>query len=158
MSDKQSILMSIHPEYAQRIFSGKKQIELRKTLSRQLLLPYKVYLYATKSGLPVNDIKQGCIVGDFVCDGVYRLVPMPERVGLVAYCIKNWHDGSLTQITQEWLDATTLTAEELEKYGNGKTIYGYRIYSPYKYVVPAALSKDRTAPQSWCYIKGVPWR
>ena len=42
-----SILMSIHPKYCFLIASGKKTIEIRKTIPK-LETPFKVYVYCTK--------------------------------------------------------------------------------------------------------------
>lgn len=54
-----SILLSINPKWAEKILSGEKTIEVRKTAP---ITPCKVYLYATK---PICRV-----VGEFVCGGV----------------------------------------------------------------------------------------
>lgn len=41
----QTILMSIHPKWCEKIFSGEKTIEVRKTAPKP---PFKVYIYCTK--------------------------------------------------------------------------------------------------------------
>ena len=42
-----AILMSIHPKWCEKIFSGEKTIEVRKTAPK-LETPFKVYVYCTK--------------------------------------------------------------------------------------------------------------
>ena len=53
-----AILMSIKPEWCEKIFSGEKTVEVRKTAPK-LELPFKVYVYQTK---------EGKVVGEFVYD------------------------------------------------------------------------------------------
>ena len=53
-----AILISIKPEWCDKIFSGEKTVEVRK-VAPKLKPPFKVYVYQTK---------EGKVVGEFVYD------------------------------------------------------------------------------------------
>jgi len=81
-----AILMSIQPKWIEKIISGEKIIEVRKTAPKET--PFKVYVYCTKSGKQLNmpvdlqkdldetgswdcinsPIGNGKIVAEFVCE------------------------------------------------------------------------------------------
>lgn len=70
-----AILMSIKPEWCNKIFSGEKTIEVIKPAPK-LKPPFKVYVYQTKSRLGNKIVNEalnavygsGKVVGEFVCD------------------------------------------------------------------------------------------
>ena len=87
---RKAVLISIKPEWCERIASKRKTIELRKTKPK-LKTPFKVYIYCTK-GAPYLNRKNGVcyleekdtlggrgpglyqrlsgtVIGEFVCDG-----------------------------------------------------------------------------------------
>ena len=45
-----TIMMSIHPKWVEKIISGEKTIEVRKTAPKEV--PFKVYIYCTKQRFP----------------------------------------------------------------------------------------------------------
>ena len=55
-----AILMSIKPEWVEKILNGEKTIEIRKTMPK-CELPRKVYIYCTKQGRPL-------VYGDVQCN------------------------------------------------------------------------------------------
>lgn len=59
------VVLSINPNWAELILSGKKTLELRKSRPK-LEYPYKVYLYET-----INMNGSGKIVGEFICTGTH---------------------------------------------------------------------------------------
>lgn len=87
------ILMSIHPEWCEKIFNGEKTIEVRKTRPK-LEPPFEVYVYCTRSRLHLykspnngevfldringymgDDYDRyltGKVIGTFVCDKVEK--------------------------------------------------------------------------------------
>lgn len=87
----QSILISIKPEYCKLIASGKKTLEIRKSIPKSQP-PFKCYIYCTKGGIgksldnslviAFNDkneavdvtdtIGNGKVIGEFVCDQFYE--------------------------------------------------------------------------------------
>lgn len=87
------ILMSIHPEWCEKIFNGEKTIEVRKTRPK-LEPPFEVYVYCTRSRIHlykspnngevfldrINEYMgddydrylTGKVIGTFVCDKVEK--------------------------------------------------------------------------------------
>lgn len=47
MSKKKAVLLSVQPKWCERIASGKKTVEVRKT-APQIATPFKCYIYCTK--------------------------------------------------------------------------------------------------------------
>lgn len=74
-----AVLMSIHPNWCEKIFNGEKTIEVRKTAPK-LETPFKVYVYQTKhkgDKSIVNDVPNGVygggkVIGSFVCNRVEK--------------------------------------------------------------------------------------
>lgn len=81
-----AILMSIKPKWCEKIFSGEKTIEVRKTTPK-LETPFKAYIYQTKkpvevwlngTGRHISEYDKTCwyndgsgkVIGEFICDKV----------------------------------------------------------------------------------------
>ncbi len=165
-----AVMLSIRPEWCEKIVSGRKRMELRKTKPK-LELPFKCYIYCTK-GFPMlwkdgkkvfiadskyewlhftPDPLNGRVIGEFVCDAILSRCEMAnadlaEQVALVR-------------------------REEILKYSNGKEVFGWHISQLQIYDTPKELSEflvedNRTfdcpgivamkrPPQSWCYVEGM---
>lgn len=161
------VLISIHPKWCELIFNGQKTIEVRKT--RPLIdMPFKVFVYETKAQF-VKSIRGACttfgygrgkVIGSFVCDKVYKIVPDGEY----------YSDGY--DIDDDRLAETCLTREQLREYGKGVTLYGWHITEPKLFDKPKELSEFRKVclngkcsdciyeeckitrpPQSWQYVE-----
>jgi len=158
-----AVMLSIRPKWCEKIASGEKTIEVRKTRPK-LDTPFKVYIYCTQSGVaPGAWGKQGKVIGEFTCDRIYWLAPLnhaPEDVEQQA----------------------CLTREEIVRYLKGVG-YGYHISDLRIYDQPRELTEFRRAcpndlycescamysnnngicnngalplrhpPQSWCYVE-----
>ena len=154
---EKAVLLSVHPQWCERIADGGKTIEVRKTKPK-LDTPFKVYIYCTadrrksisdtyipktplfmKNGMAKSSVGKedglpwklanGKVIGEFVCK-----------------CISEWHVDPQTKgyfITSEELTATCLTYEQLHEYGNGKTLYGWHISNLVIYDEPRELSEFR---------------
>ena len=80
-----SVLISIRPEWVEKIVNGEKTIEVRKSAPKEL--PFKAYIYCTKDRknlLPIEHGKVlqkvnfwentdayygfGKVIGEFICD------------------------------------------------------------------------------------------
>lgn len=166
-----SILQSIKPQYCELIASGKKTIEVRKTRPK-LDVPFKVYVYCTKSCKPIylNDdenetLLNGKVIGEYVCDEIQEIT----ADNLVALYFNN--------PTNE----TRLTDFEMRKYANGKNLFLWHISDLVIYDKPKELGEFYKAcnkpkgtdcsicrdnreqscwqlthpPQSWCYVEGL---
>ena len=74
-----SVLISIQPKWVEKIASGKKTIEVRKSKPK-IETPFKCYIYATKSGdrivlkndkvFEISKAITGKVIGEFVCDKI----------------------------------------------------------------------------------------
>lgn len=134
-----SVLISIHPKWAEKIASGEKTIEVRKTAPKEV--PFKCYIYESRNGghrckhcnekdscysyAPKN---VGCyngrgkVIGEFICNNASEL-------DYVYY----WNNG--------YEFATCLTYRQVADYGKGKTLYGWHISDLKIYDKPRELSE-----------------
>ena len=173
-----SVLIAIRPQWVEKIASGQKTIEVRKTAPKEV--PFKAYIYESRNGghrckhcnekdscysyAPKN---VGCyngrgkVIGEFICNNASEL-------DYVYY----WNNG--------YEFATCLTYRQVADYGKGKTLYGWHISDLKIYDKPKELSEFRKpckinlpmcdrceyystwsgrcenitrAPQSWQYIE-----
>lgn len=158
-----AVMLSIRPKWCEKIASGEKTIEVRKTRPK-LETPFKCYIYCTQGGVALGALrKHGKVIGEFTCDRIYWLAPLnhaPEDVEQQA----------------------CLTREEIVRYLKGVG-YGYHISDLRIYDQPRELTEFRRAcpndlycescamysnnngicnngalplrhpPQSWCYVE-----
>ena len=125
-----AVMLSVRPKWCEKIASGKKTIEVRKTRPK-MNTPFKCYIYCSQG----NDARRlrgswGKVIGEFTCDQIYELAPLnhtPDDVEKQA----------------------CLTREEIVNYLKG-TGYGWHIVNLKKYDAPRELSEFRRAcPNSW---------
>ena len=85
----------------------------------------------------------GTVIGSFVCDKVYKIVPDGEYYS-------NGYD-----IDDDMLSETCLGRGYLTGYGLGYTLYGWHITAPTLFDKPRELSEFgiARAPMSWCYVE-----
>ena len=171
-----AVLISIRPEWVEKIARGEKTVEVRKTRPK-LETPFKCHIYCTmdhpyisiscgeldKLNYRANTVGRcnGKVIGEFTCDRIYELAPLnhaPDDVEKQA----------------------CLTREEIVNYLKG-TGYGWHISKLQIYDTPKPLSAfkglckievgcgecpyynytkmecdGRTIkrpPQSWCYVE-----
>lgn len=188
-----SVMISIKPKWCEMIARGQKTIEVRKSRPK-LEVPFKCYIYCTKADQRLVDIirdgdenygeiyygkpvfikaekgsvcdmygKRQKVIGEFVCD--YILEITPDTYGHHEYFISD-----------DDLNASCLTTNDLWGYANGKTLYGWHISDLVIYDNPRELldfssgssrltfaeTKDgfpwkwsgmTRPPQSWCYVE-----
>ena len=176
-----SVLISIQPKWCELIASGKKTVEVRKTVPK-LEPPFKCYIYCTnkkpylvwgdvfdggsfnnefthisgynrKAAEEIWGVFNGKVIGEFVCDKVFDIcIEMSSPDDLPGYPFP----------------CTCLTDKEILQYlGNGKTGYGWHISDLVIYDEPKPLSDFNHCgvnyhfnppitrpPQSWCYVEG----
>lgn len=171
-----AVLISIRPQWCQKIASGEKTIEVRKTRPK-LETPFKCYIYCTIDGIKkmpkdyiAESVERGKIIGEFTCDQIF-----PVNV---------FDNGSIQNWLFEHMERSCLTYEELADYiGNGKTGHGWHISGMLIYDQPRELTAFRRLcpndlyceacamysnnngicnngalplrrpPQSWCYAE-----
>lgn len=136
-----AIIISLHPEWWERMKAGEKLLEIRKTRPRGNG-PYTVLVYVT-GGVGV--------VGEFVCDCFYKLDTVPE---ISAWALPPQETGTPYNLEK----ASCLTRKQLKAYAgdNGKPLWGWHITQLKEYAKTLSLPEVgmKKAPQSWCYLGG----
>lgn len=157
-----SVLISIRPQWCEKIASGKKTIEVRKTAPKEV--PFKAYIYCTKTknkwslcdyeGAYENSkgevvYAQQHVIGEFICNNVDE------------YTFSHYEaEYRVTHVEQ---DAMCLNQPELIRYGKGETLYGWHIFDLKIYDKPKELSEFKIScnRKNLCYscnrFTGKPW-
>lgn len=142
-----AVLLSIRPEWCQKIFGGEKTIEVRKTVPN-LETPFTVYVYQTKIKFKVKNWQEnfqsivftpnggveegnGKVIGSFVCDRVFELQISGDDCG------NYWHEWDDEGDIQDMC----LSYEELETYLGKSVGYGWHISDLKIYDKPRELSE-----------------
>lgn len=157
-----AVLISLRPEWCEKIMLGEKAIEVRKTRPK-LKTPFKCYIYCTKAeerlicilkdgdenygeiyhGKPVfikMDKYSVCdmwgkrqkVIGEFVCDRIDTILPANEPYGIY-------------DVDDDYIFQTCLEYGALWDYGNGQTLYGWHISNLKIYNETKALSEFTSA-------------
>lgn len=173
-----AIMLSIRPKWVEKIASGEKTIEVRKTRPK-LATPFKAYLYVTAGNLSYrcpNGMICHCnggreVIGEFVCnkvDWITRIgfsgFPVPSRYSICS------HSNMNVLPINDLLYAARLTYPELADYLAGGEGYGWHISDLRIYDTPRELSEFtglrdtrfgaapygiKRPPQSWCYVEAM---
>ena len=151
-----AVLISIRPEWVEKIANEWKTIEVRKT-KPYLDTPFKCYIYCTNTRpfLVWGDAFNGHVVGEFVCDRVETIKAATEPYGIY-------------DVDDYFVAQTRLVDGALWDYGKGATLYGWHISKLEIYDTPKPLSEFmglwktkfgyapveiKRPPQSWCYVE-----
>lgn len=141
-----NIIMSIHPKWAENIYSGEKTIEWRKTCPKYVPTPplrtypqpIKVFLYETS---PVCNV-----TGFFYWSGTKNLIIRePEYEG-----------QEICDAAKEVIRMGCVPLEDLKKYqGTSYKLFGWICGLNEKFEKPRPLSDFglKRPPQSWQYLK-----
>ncbi len=157
-----SILISIQPKWVEKIASGEKTIEVRKTAPD---VPFKACIYCTKAkpylyreanppfhlfldsqlykGDGYDDrLFSGKVIGEFICDKVDKIIPLQHTyynyIGLPIANVTEygiWNDD---------LAQMCLKKKEIYNYGKGKMLYGLHISNLKIYDKPKKLREFYT--------------
>ena len=132
-----AIMISIQPQWIEKILNGIKTIEIRKTKPK-CELPCKVYIYCTMPNKQENRKPHSWevvwlkrVVAEFTLNKIYTL----ER-DLNDWLPKNRYDDS-----NELLKNINLNQEQLWNYGQGKILYAWHIDDLKIYDKPKELSE-----------------
>lgn len=140
-----SVLISIKPQWCEKITSGKKKIEVRKSAPKQV--PFKAYIYCTKTknkwslcdyeGAYQNSkgeivYAQQHIIGEFVCDKVYSIKNQGSWFSVA---------GEEQSVTNEIARQSCLDYEDMVGYLGNKDGYGLHITDLKIYDKPKELSE-----------------
>jgi predicted transcriptional regulator len=179
-----AVLISIRPKWVEKIASGKKTIEVRKTRPK-LETPFKCYIYETQGRTDTPWVDEdghmifagrGQVIGEFVCDCVTPLYNV---------CTDDWKrlTGGIHRIEKELVNQACLTEAQLHTYAGGKNCFAWHISDLEIYDRPKELSefkglckieadccacpyynytkmdcdgrKIKRPPQSWCYVEAM---
>lgn len=153
-----AVLISIRPEWVEKIADGEKTLELRKT-EPKLETPFKVYIYCTagnlsyevSNGILCNISGGRLVVGEFVCD----------KIGVI------WGGGYL-KMPESAFAGSCLNMYQIDTYLDGKDGHFWHISNLKIYDAPKPLSEFKglrktkfgyapveikRPPQSWCYVE-----
>lgn len=173
MSCEKTVLISIRPEWVEKITSGVKTIEVRKKRPK-LQPPFKCYIYQTGgSG----------VIGEFTCDKIYTLCQIGFNGGWGKPHLAAMKPEDIYEVMKDFdFSASCLSVEEIEKYLDGKEGYAWHIsalkvyekplkigdfkpwhreckYSDLGLAIPECSQchacKVEKAPQSWCYVEEI---
>lgn len=176
-----AVMLSIRPKWVEKIASGEKTIEVRKTRPK-LDTPFKVYIYCTLPKYPHEDFIAtdypkpqfyggGKVIGEFTCDRIDRLAPANEPYGIY-------------DIDDDYVLQTCLENGALWDYGHGTPLFGWHISDLKIYDKPRELREFKKnnrdcfyadlglakrdcpdcknsgcflerPPQSWCYVEAM---
>ena len=168
-----AVMLSIRPKWVEKIASGEKTIEVRKTRPK-LDTPFKCYIYCTLPKYPHEDFIAtdyprpqfyggGKVIGEFVSDCVTPLYNV---------CMDDWKrlTGGLHNIEKELVNQACLTEVKLHTYAGGKNCFAWHISDLLIYDQPKGLDEFtrlretkfgsepvtiKRPPQSWCYVEDV---
>ena len=160
-----SVLISIRPQWVEKIVSGKKTIEVRKTAPKEV--PFKAYIYCSKDNaneivLLKND-KNRFIFGDYRnADGHFYTIANGKVIGeFVCDEVEEFHEWELSpqgkfaefeeERLEKFLSATCLSISEVVRYRENlpyyKQLYGWHISDLKIYDEPKELSEfNRPCP------------
>lgn len=151
-----AVLISIRPEWVEKILSGGKTLEVRKNRPN-METPFKVYIYCTAGNLSykvnggmVCNVSGGkMVVGEFTCDNIatynYDYCPHPE-IGMDYNCGDSWWE-----IADEDLKSACLTEKEFRYYAFGREeMYGWHISDLKIYDAPKDLNEFWFPPELYC--------
>lgn len=167
-----AVMISVRPNWVQKILSGEKTLEIRKTRPK-IEPPFKCFIYCTSAKtLNLHDYVKihaetggavdewsGKVVAEFICDE-FKVIPFDRN-----------HNSDLTRIQTE---GSCLTAVQVMDYLKQGSMYGFigfgwhisdlKIYDQPKPLSDfkrwqgtgawSTLERLERAPQSWCYVDG----
>ena len=150
-----SVLISIKPKWCEKIASGQKTVEVRKTRPR-IETPFKVYIYCTnvksmslkeyvdmhlRTG-GIMDDWSGKVFGEFVCDRIEEIGFSPEMHGM--YICKD----------QSFIKQSCIPFDEMFDYLDEEYGYGWHISDLVIYDKPKELSSFIVPSKTGCVNEG----
>ena len=132
-----AVLISIRPKWCEKIASGEKTIEVRKTKPK-LKTPFRCYIYCTQSD-DANRLhgSQGKVIGEFACERIVPIAYDDDRL----WCPTNAAFSPMTCLSQ---------TEIIAYIGDKGRCYGWHISNLKIYDTPRELGEFRRAcPNSW---------
>ena len=133
-----SVLISIRPKWVEKIASGEKTIEVRKTAPK-CETPFKCYIYMTQGKLKDLGIysewvykNRMKVIGEFICDKVY---PIKNRGS--SFSVADEEQGVTNEIARQ----SCLYYDDMVSYFGNKDGFGWHISDLKIYDKPKELSE-----------------
>ena len=153
-----AVLISIRPEWCEKIARNEKTVEVRKTRPK-LETPFKCHIYCTmdhpyisiscgeldKLNYRTNTVGRcnGKVIGEFTCERIYEIRKrgIPENFDYCYLSLNEWgNDDIETEIRA--ISASCVSKEKLNAYGaKAPILYGWHITDLKIYNAPCDLSK-----------------
>lgn len=141
INSNKAVLLSIKKQWLEKILSGEKTIEVRKTMPWEISYPFVVFCYETKANGGA-----GKVTAAFVCRDINTFDCLRE---LPAYAIGT----EVTEKTAQFVKDSCLTANELIAYGNKSgTLYCWNVSDVQSMDMSLRELGVKRAPQSWMYL------
>ena len=154
-----AVLISIRPKWCEKIASGEKTIEVRKTRPK-LETPFKCYIYCTNgetvrtppraycknidgSIVYKQEIMNGKVIGEFTCDQIYEIQKrgIPENFDYCYLSLDEWGNDDI-EAEIKAISASCVSKKELNAYGASKPVlYGWHISNLKIYDEPKGLGE-----------------
>ncbi len=158
-----AVMISIRPKWCEKIASGEKTIEVRKTKPK-LEIPFKCYIYCTSGRPDLNiPISPERLMQDYLDTGSMQSLNCPLGNGKVIgefTCdrIDEYDDDTIFSFRHEdyarWndfdLDRACMHPEDFQNYANGKWLYGWHISDLKIYDQPKELNEFWLPPELYC--------
>lgn len=132
-----AVLMSVKPKWWEKILSGEKTMEIRKSApqdkgGRVFRWPLTVLVYVSGTG---------AVQGQFTCTGW-------ARTGAPDTCVDKILWDTL-------VERSGVKLEDLRAYAKGGNLYGWVVKNPHKYDTPSPLAEFglNHPPMSWQYVE-----
>lgn len=151
-----AVMLSIRPKWCEKIASGEKTIEVRKTKPK-LETPFKCYIYCTLPKYPHEDFIAtdyprpqfyggGKVIGEFTCDRIYKIDKDSTDFLFKAGGLSVYKKAA----EEKCALCVAMTDDELHGYLGHCQGYGWHISGLKIYDAPKDLNEFRRAcPNSW---------
>lgn len=160
-----AVMLSIRPKWVEKIASGEKTIEVRKTRPK-LETPFKCYIYCTRdkhlafmqnqtgtnliacmdvdAAIPVGGaIGNGKVIGEFTCDRIYEL---ETKAHGGSYYVKGEGQSTTNEVARQ----SCLTLKDMHAYLKAAKGYGWHIFDLKMYDAPKDLNEFWFPPELYC--------
>lgn len=148
-----AVMLSIRPKWCEKIISGEKTIEVRKTKPK-LDTPFRGYIYCTLQGCNEffrvdlgRDVakwnrgkwadRKGNVIGEFICDRIYEL---ETRSPVGSYYVKGEDQPTTNDVARH----SCLTLRDMHEYLQAGKGYGWHISKLEIYDEPKELIEFHT--------------
>lgn len=151
-----AVMLSIRPKWCEKIVSGEKTIDVRKTRLK-METPFKCYIYCTSGrpdlNIPISPerlmqdyldtgsmkslncpLGNGKVIGEFVCDRIYEL---ETRSPGGSYYVKGEDQPTTNDVARQ----SCLSLRDMHDYLHAQKGYGWHISNLKIYDTPRELSE-----------------